>query len=207
MVGQFLSEHVAVKQVEGKTFRPQRSSVTILYCNWRRPLRSKRLTFNLFYCYLFTQELPSHTFAQAMSLYQIIVPLLIYIPNARTHSSSPYVMQVVYVKLVIGLAELVTRLYCAFLIEISTSAQDWCVCVRVSRRTECVSTTTRLDTVVNEMAAAVLWHTLHRGWRSCSLVVNCVSWRLIAVHTRIPLRQRLNCRINAQHAPKWTWET
>ena len=34
MVGQFLSEHVAVKQVEGKTFQPQRSSsVTILYCN------------------------------------------------------------------------------------------------------------------------------------------------------------------------------
>ena len=34
MAGQFLSEHVAVKQVEGKTFRPRRpSSVTILYCN------------------------------------------------------------------------------------------------------------------------------------------------------------------------------
>ena len=31
MTGQFLSEHVAVKQIEGKTFRPRRSSsVTIL---------------------------------------------------------------------------------------------------------------------------------------------------------------------------------
>ena len=29
------------------------------------------LTFNLFYCYVFAQELPSHTFAVAMSLYQI----------------------------------------------------------------------------------------------------------------------------------------
>ena len=33
MAGQFLSEHIAVKQVEVKTFQPQRlSSVTILYC-------------------------------------------------------------------------------------------------------------------------------------------------------------------------------
>ena len=57
MAGQFLREHVAVKQVESKTFRPRRSS----YCNWRRPLWSKRLSFNLlFYCYMFAQELPSH---------------------------------------------------------------------------------------------------------------------------------------------------
>ena len=49
----------------------QSSSVTILYCNWWRPSRSKRLTFNLFYCYVSAQELPSHTFAVAMSLYQI----------------------------------------------------------------------------------------------------------------------------------------
>ena len=31
-----------------------------MYCNWCRPLRSKRLTFNLLYCYVFAQELPSH---------------------------------------------------------------------------------------------------------------------------------------------------
>ena len=37
MARQFLSEHVAVKQVEGKTFRLRRSS------------RLKRLTFYLFY--------------------------------------------------------------------------------------------------------------------------------------------------------------
>ena len=34
------------------------------YCNWRRPSRSKRLTFNLFYCYVSAQELPSHNFHQ-----------------------------------------------------------------------------------------------------------------------------------------------
>ena len=34
MTGQFLSGHVAVKQIEGKTFRPRRSSsVTILCIN------------------------------------------------------------------------------------------------------------------------------------------------------------------------------
>ena len=72
MTGQFLSGHIAVKQVEGKMFRPRRSSsITILYCNWWRPSQSKCFTFNLFYCYVSAQELPSHTFAVAMSLYQI----------------------------------------------------------------------------------------------------------------------------------------
>ena len=33
---------------------------TVQYCNWWRPSRSKRLTFNLFYCYVSAQELPSH---------------------------------------------------------------------------------------------------------------------------------------------------
>ena len=60
VAGQFLSEHVAVKQVEGMTFQPRRSSSVT------RPLQSKRLTFNLF-----DQEFPSHISAVAMSLYQI----------------------------------------------------------------------------------------------------------------------------------------
>ena len=65
---QFLSRHVAVIQIEGKTFQPQRSSsVTIQYCNWWRPSQSKRLTFNLYYCHMSAQELPSHTFAVAWS--------------------------------------------------------------------------------------------------------------------------------------------
>ena len=85
MTGQFLSGHIAVKQVEGKTFRPQRSSsVTILYCNWWRPSRSKRLTFNLFYCYVSAQELPSRTFAVAMSLYQITMYVYTYVYD-RVH--------------------------------------------------------------------------------------------------------------------------
>ena len=77
MTGQFLSRHVAVKQIGGKTFRPRRSSsVTIRqYCNWWRPSRSKRLTSNLFYCYVSAQDLPSHTFAVAMSLFQITINL------------------------------------------------------------------------------------------------------------------------------------
>ena len=56
MAGQFLSKQVAVKQVESKTFRPHE----VQHCNWRRPSWSKRLTFNLFHCYVFAQELPSH---------------------------------------------------------------------------------------------------------------------------------------------------
>ena len=61
MTWQFLSGYVAVKQVEGKTFWPWRSSsvFSIQYCNWWRPSQSKRLTFNLFYCYVATQGLPS----------------------------------------------------------------------------------------------------------------------------------------------------
>ena len=35
----------------------------------------KRLTFNLFYCYVSAQELPSHTFAVAMRLYQNVACL------------------------------------------------------------------------------------------------------------------------------------
>ena len=57
MAGQFLSEHVAVKQVEGKTFRPRRSSpvtiqepITIIYYSItenciRRVLASKSTEF------------------------------------------------------------------------------------------------------------------------------------------------------------------
>ena len=47
-----------------KTFRP------VSYCSWQRPLQSKCLTFNLLYCYVFAQEMPSPTYAVAMSLYQ-----------------------------------------------------------------------------------------------------------------------------------------
>ena len=72
MTGQFLSGHVAVKQVEGKTFWLRRSSSVTIPDNWWRPSRLKCLTFNLFYCYVSAEELPSHTFAVAMSLYQIL---------------------------------------------------------------------------------------------------------------------------------------
>ena len=62
LTGQFLSGHVAVKHVEG-------------------------ITFNLFYYYVSAQELPSHTFAIAMSLYQIVnhslfVKFIFYCENA-----------------------------------------------------------------------------------------------------------------------------
>ena len=69
--GQSLSKHIAVKQIESNTYRPQ-SSLSVTTPSIRRTLQSKCLTFNLFYCYMFAQELPSHTYAVAMSLYQII---------------------------------------------------------------------------------------------------------------------------------------
>ena len=51
------------------------------HCNWRRPSRSKCLTsvstamlFTIcFHCYVIAQQLPSPTYAVAMSLYQIIL--------------------------------------------------------------------------------------------------------------------------------------
>ena len=78
MAGQFLSTHVALKQVESKTFWLQWSpSVTIQYCNWRRPLVSKRLTLNLFYCYVFAQKLPSHRVNHlSFGIYTIIHDIL-----------------------------------------------------------------------------------------------------------------------------------
>ena len=60
-----------------QTFRLRRSLSVTMHCNWRRPSRSKRLTFQSgTRCYVIAQQLPSPTYAVAMSLYQIIVTTL-----------------------------------------------------------------------------------------------------------------------------------
>ena len=59
------------------------------YCNWRRPSRSKRLTFNLFYCYVSAQELPSHAVSCMSELFHACCMMKLYIKDGKCAISRP----------------------------------------------------------------------------------------------------------------------